>query len=157
MTAAILFASRHYMITALLLSKHPRFAAALCLPLFKLLLDCLRDLPEFIQARCLRKRVVATVFELCIQTFPSQRPSDRKPYFEKSPMSLYTGIAGAFRGPSLISPCMDFVRPAGLGPSICAAHVWRSQFLYPKRTCEIHVLSEVSMVPVFLHAWRHLF
>ena len=84
----VLFASRHYMITALLLSKHPRFAAALCLPVFKLLLDCLRDLPEFIQARCLRKRVVATVFELCIQTFPSHRPSDRKPYFEKSLMSL---------------------------------------------------------------------
>ncbi len=58
------------------------------LPVFKLLLGCLRDLPEFVQARCLRKRGVATVFELRMQTFPSQRPSDRKPNFEKSPVSL---------------------------------------------------------------------
>ena len=54
-----------------------------------------------------------------------------------------------------------FCVSAGLGPSICAAHVWRSQFLYPKRTCEIHVLSEVSIVAIpagkpgfFLYAWR---
>ena len=67
------------------------------------------------------------------------------------------------RSPSpVIKPSMHgFCVSAGLGPSICAAHVWRSHFLYPKRTCEIHVLSEVSIVATpagkpgfFLHAWR---
>ena len=48
-----------------------QFAAALCLPVFKLLLGCLRDLPEFVQALCLRKRDVATAFELRTQTFTS--------------------------------------------------------------------------------------
>ena len=86
---------------------------------------------------------------------------------------------GRSPSPVIEPPMHGFCVSAGLGPSICAAHVWRSQFFYPKRTCEIHVLSEVSMVatpagkpgfflhawrpplgsfmPVFLHAWRHLF
>ena len=38
---------------------------------FKVLSGWLRDLPEFVQARCLRKRGVATAFELRIQTFTS--------------------------------------------------------------------------------------
>ena len=55
------------------------------------------------------------------------------------------------RSPSpVIKPCMHgFCVSAGLGPSICAAHVWRS------------LLSEVSIVAIpagkpgfFLHAWR---